>query len=178
MNNRGQTQYFKIFLLVMLVIFVVRVILPRMLDKSVHRGRWYSVKVPEGWEKKKGENEVIFICPDKDFYTEVPFAKFSIYGKQSRGALFLDDFFVDVLKSYARRDGVIFDKGEIKIDGQISKWVLFRSADPYLASLTFYSIDDWGRFTKIQYVAHPDKFQKYRPKFEEFKNSIKFKKFL
>jgi len=158
------------------IIFVVRLITSHIYDPSIHRGAWYKVKVPEGWKKEAREDEVFFYSPQKDYLGNSE-AIFSIYGFKSRGALFMDLFFPDVLGNLAQQNGKILNQGEIKIDTQISKWVLFRSYDPDWIIWSFFIIDEFNRLTKIQFLTRPEHFKKYRTVFEAFKDSIKFKQF-
>lgn len=146
-----------------------------LFDPTVHRTQWYSVKVPEGWKKEISQDEVLFISPEKNIFTEVPEAFFSIYAKKAEGALFLDDIMIQVMESLHQMNGEVLKHGEIKVDGQVSKWVLFHNTDPDLVILTFYITDDFNRLFKIQFSSNPKKFKQYRPIFEEFKNSFKFK---
>ncbi|MEW5895604.1 MAG: hypothetical protein AB1650_07605, partial [Candidatus Omnitrophota bacterium] len=121
------------------------------------------------------DDEVIFKSPGKD-YLGNPEAIFSIYGYQSKGALFMDIFFPEVLESLQTQNGKLLQHGEIKIDELVSNWILFRYNDPKWIIWTFYVIDDFNRLTKIQMMTKPDDFDKYRPVFEKFKDSVKFKK--
>ena len=169
---------YKRFFIFLLILFVVgKIISARLQGAPIYKGPWYTVAVPEGWDKKKEEDEIIFLCPVEDVYADVPEAMFSIYAKKVPGTpLWLDDLFIEVIESLQGADGKILDKGEIKIDGEIGNWVLFRSDDPPLVILSFYLVDDNNRFTKIQYITQPDDFKKYRPEFEKFRASFKFKK--
>lgn len=165
----------KIIFLAM-IIFSARIIAARVYDPSIYRGPWYSARIPAGWEKKVEGDEVFFRSPDKD-YLGNPNAIFSIYGFQSRGALFLEDFFPEILQNLAQQPGKILDHGEIMIDRQISRWTLFRTEKPKWIIWTFYVVDDYNRLTKIQLMTKPEDFQKYRPVFEIFKNSIRIQGF-
>ena len=162
----------KLFWLV-IILFAARLFANSIHDPTIHRGRWYTVTIPEGWPKKVQDNEVFFQSPARDIYG-YPEAIFSIYGVQSRGALFMDMFFEDVLIDLAKQKGRLLDKGQIKIDDQISNWTLFQMQDPEWIIWTFYVIDDFSRLTKIQFMVRPHHFAKYRPVFEAFKDSIRF----
>lgn len=163
-------------LILALVIFGARFVAGRVYDPQIYRGPWYSVRFPEGWEKQVEGDEVFFRSPEKD-YLGNPNAIFSIYGFQSRGALFLEDFFPEALAGLAKQNGKILNQGEIKIDDHISKWVLFRNEKPKWIIWTFYIVDDYNRLTKIQFLTKPDDFAKYRPIFEAFKDTIKIRGF-
>ena len=164
----------KIFVLAV-IIFAARLFAGHLYDPTQYRGPWYSVKIPQGWAKHVEEDEVVFQSPIKD-YLGSPEAIFSIYGYQSRGALFMDLFFPDVLASLEQQDGKILQQGQIKIDDIVSSWVLFKNNEPEWIIWTFYIIDDHNRLTKVQMMVKPENFKRYRPVFEEFKNTIKFKK--
>ncbi len=163
-------------ILLAVFIFVLRLIAGHIYDPTMYRGPWYRVKIPEGWKKEVKDDEVFFTSPGKDFLGN-PHAIFSIYGFQSKGALFMEDFFPEVMDGLLRQDGEVLQHGEIKVDEQISRWVLFRNHDPEWIIWTFYVIDDYNRLTKIQMMTKPDDFTQYRPIFEQFKDSIKFRGF-
>jgi hypothetical protein len=156
-------------------IFLVRIIAGHFYDPTIYRGQWYSVKILEGWSKEVKDDEVFFKSPEKDFLGN-PEAIFSIYGFQSRGALFMDLFMPEVFESLAKQDGKVLQHGEVKIDEVVADWILFKNNDPKWIIWTFYAIDDHNRLTKIQMMAKPENFDKYRPVFEQFKDTIRFKK--
>lgn len=164
------------FLVLAIIIFAVRLIAGHIYDPTVYRGKWYKVNIPQGWSKETEEDEVFFKSPEKD-YLGNPKAIFSIYGYQSRGALFMDLFFPDVLAGLAKQDGKILQQGQVKISDITASWTLFRNNDPKWIIWTFYVIDDHNRLTKIQMMTKPDDFDTYRPVFEQFKDTIKFKTF-
>ena len=209
MDTRTQ----KIIIVIVLALVGGRPFILSLMDKSVYRGEWYTVTVPEGWEKKEIEEqppdpaaaapkpknqteerqqaiekkssfhfgrrrieEVLFISPEVDIFTETPYAMFSIYTQASKGALFLDDYFIQVQEAFAREKGRMMDKGEILIDGQVSKWLLFRYEDPPFAVMSFYVVDDFNRLTRLQLIAQRSKFNDYRKQFEAFKSTFKFKR--
>ena len=167
---------FKTKILVLaLMIFTARAVATYVYDPTLYRAEWYSVRTPPGWERKLEDDEVFFRSPAKD-YLGNPEAIFSIYGYKSKGALFMDMFFPDVLENLAKQNGKLLQQGEIKIDDIISNWTLFRYNEPKWIIWTFYVIDDFNRLTKIQMMAKPEHFDKYRSTFESFKDTIKFKK--
>jgi len=164
------------FIFLIIIIFAVRLMMNHIYDPTLHRGPWYKVRIPDGWTKEVEEDEVFFKSPAKD-YLGNPEAIFSIYGYQSRGALFMDLFFPDVISSLAKQNGKLLQHGQVKIDGVVSNWTLFRHHEPELIIWTFYSIDDHNRLTKTQMICKPDHFAAYRPVFDTFKDNIKFKSF-
>lgn len=163
-------------LFLIVILFVAKLVAGRIYDPTVHRGPWYSVKIPVGWQKQVEGDEVFFRSPEKDALGN-PGAVFSIYGHQSKGALFIEDFFEEVIAALSQQRGQILQRGEIKIDNEISRWVLFRMDDPEWIIWTFYVVDDFNRLTKIQFLSKPKDFAAYRPVFEEFKDSIRIRRF-
>lgn len=158
-----------------ITIFLIKLTINSIFDKSIHKGPFYKVKVPVGWQKEVQEDEVSFYSPDTVFMTGQPEAIFSIYAIQSKGALFIENVMTDVVGQLNHTPGKILDQGEIKIDRYVSKWILFRSDSPKLVMMMFFVVDDFNRLTRIQYTTVPEKFKDYRPAFEAFKDSIKFK---
>jgi hypothetical protein len=157
-------------------LFAIHVITNKLFDKSVYRGMWVTVKVPPGWEKQIHGEEVMFVSPDMDYINQRPEAIFSVYAKQSPGALFLEDFIIEVQESLMKEKGKILQQGDITLDGIHAKWILFQYDEPDLVMMTFYIVDDWNRMTRLQYITKSSLFSKYRPQFEQFKDSLKIKK--
>ena len=151
-----------------------RAIIQTFFDKSVHRGPWYNVNVPVGWEKTVDGEQVTFTSPEKDVFTEAPLAIFTIYAKKSTGALFIEDLMIEIIESLPKLGAELIDKGEIKIDNQISKWVLYRHKESEMVVLSFFMVDDFNRLTKLEMVTTTKKFTQYKPEFEKFKASFKF----
>lgn len=158
------------------IIFVARLLASHIYDPTIYHGQWYTVHIPPGWSKKVEEDEVFFESEKKDFIGN-PLAIISVYGYQSRGALFMDLFFPDVLKSLSEQNGKILQQGQEKIDGVVAGWVLFKYYDPKWILYTFYAIDENNRLTKIQLMTKPDYFNEYRPVFKQFRDEMKIKKF-
>lgn len=168
-------EYRRLIFIMVMVILLLRPLIARMTDKSIYRGPWYAVKVPQGWNSRSEDNTIYFTTPDTNILTGNPEAVFSIFSQKSKGALFIEDLFDEVQASLAKSGAIIRKKGEIKIDKQLSKWILFELQDPPAVILTFFIVDDFNRLTRIQFVSHPNDFSKYRPQFEAFKDSLKFK---
>ncbi|MDP2652861.1 MAG: hypothetical protein Q8Q08_02395 [Candidatus Omnitrophota bacterium] len=168
----------KMVIFFVILIVGVNILKEKMFDESVHRGGWYTVVKPVGWNERKEENEIIFESPETSVMTGMPEAIFSIYSVKATGALFLEDLFGEVMASLRQLKGKVLDKGQLKIDNQDARWVLFFHRDPDLFILTFYIADDFNRLTKIQFISTPEKFPSYRSQFEAFKNSIRFKKII
>lgn len=158
-----------------LIVIGIKTFAPYLFDQSIYRGESFSVKKPAGWTMKKEKNEVTFISPEADFMTDIPYAYFSIYSEKQQGALFMEDFFPEVLSSIERDRAKILGTGDELIDGQKARWVRFRYKKPDLAVVTLYIADDFNRLTRIQYVSNPKKFAEYGKQFDEFKKTIKLK---
>ncbi|MCK5214458.1 MAG: hypothetical protein KAR05_03810 [Candidatus Omnitrophica bacterium] len=175
LNNKGGLNL-PLIVFVLFAVILFRMQLEKFFNPAVYRGPWYTVTIPVGWEKKVLEDEVVFLSPELDIYTEMPEALFSIYSKKSDGSLFLGDLFVQVLKELKKSGVKILKQGDVDVDSQRSKWVLVKNVEHELIILTFFIVDDFNRYTKIQFVANPEKFNEYRPAFEEFKGTFKFKR--
>ncbi len=149
-----------------------------------HRGKGYYVKIPRGWKKVKKQKGVVYpdgvavvmFVPNRiNVAREVPDMYISIFTKRLTTPIWVEDEFPDILKSIHDSGYRIMDKGEIKLDGTISKWVVYHDKKMLALILEFYMVTDNNVFFKIQYSAHPDKFNKERIAFEELKDSFKFR---
>lgn len=160
---------------IVLIIVGVRTFAPRLFDRTIVRGESFSAKIPQGWSVKKDQHEITFTSAETDLVTDMPVAIFSIYAEKQKGALFMEDFFPEVIAALQKENGDILKTGDQLIDGQTAKWVLFRYNKPDIAVLTLYIVDDYNRLTRIQFVGTLKKFEKYGKVFDEFKKSIKLK---
>jgi len=89
--------------------------------------------------------------------------------------MWLEDEMPEII-NYLRQAGMyIIDKGEIKIDNEISKWVFFHDKRAQILTIEFYMILENNMFIKLQYSSKDTEFNKYRPEFEELKNNMKVK---
>jgi len=169
-------QYKGILFKFAILVLVLKFAIAYFMDQSVHKTKWYQVDVPEGWSKKVDGEETAFIAPDENILTGMPDAVFSVYGEKSTGSLFLGEVIMEVIQQYQKMDGKIINRGEIKIDDLVAKWILFRNEDPDLMVMTFFIVDDFNRLIRIQFTTGANDFNKFRPIFEKFKESLKFKK--
>jgi len=165
-----------IIIVVVCVLFLIKDKIVAHFDPAIHRADYYTVRAPDGWTKTVEKEEVVWVCPDKELFSNMPEAIFSIYATKPKIPLFLEDVFFDAVSEVKRANGRILDKGEIKIQNALSNWVLFVNEDPKLVILTFYLIDDYNRFIRIQYISHPKAFKKYRETFEKFKSTLQLRK--
>lgn len=161
---------------VVLLLIGFKTIVPKFFDQSTYRGDGFSVTKLKGWEMQKDKTEVSFFSPEKDVYTEAPVAVFSIYSEKQKGALFMDDFFPEVLSAVRQQGGKVLNSGEEKIDGQVARWFMARFDKMDIAVVSLYLADDFNRLTRIQYIGKVKKFKEYGKEFDQFKKTIKLKK--
>ncbi|MCK5081625.1 MAG: hypothetical protein KAR31_01840 [Candidatus Omnitrophica bacterium] len=174
----------------LLVLFVVGVLLFKnatssgIFEAKDHKGKGFYVKIPEGWKKVKQQKDVVypegvqvvmFIPKEINVEYEVPDVYISIFTKKLSSPIWIEDEFPEILSSIKKGGYKIMDKGEIKIDDRLSAWVVYHDKKTPALVLEFYMVTDNSMFYKIQYSAHPDKFNKQRPAFEELKVSFKFR---
>lgn len=173
-----------------LVIFVVAVFLIKnatssgFFEAKDHKAKGFYVKVPQGWKKVKkqkgviypeGVEVVMFVPKGIDVTREQPDVYISIFTKKLSTPIWIEDEFPNILRSIEKGGYKIMDKGEIKLDGRISAWVVYHDKKTPALVLEFYMVTDNSMFYEIQYSAHPDKFNKERRAFEELKRSFKFR---
>ena len=173
-----------------LVIFVIAVFLIKnatssgIFEAKDHKGKGFYVKIPEGWKKVKkqkgvvypeGVEVVLFVPKGIDVAYEQPDVYISIFTKKLSTPIWIEDEFPEILGSIKKAGYKIRDKGEIKLDGRLSAWVVYHDKKTPALVLEFYMVTDNSMFFKIQYSAHPDKFNKERASFEELKDSFKFR---
>ena len=173
-----------------LIVFVVAVILIKsftgsgFFEAKDHKGKGYYVKIPVGWTKIKKEKGVVFpqgvefvqfIPKGVDPEIVPPAATISIYSKKLTTPIWIEDEFSDMVQSLREAGYEVKDKGKIKMDDQISGWVVYYDQKANVLNLEFYIVSENNLFFKIQYSAKPDKFQENRHSFEELRNSFKFR---
>ncbi|MCH7516529.1 MAG: hypothetical protein IIB08_05325 [Bacteroidetes bacterium] len=173
-----------------LIIFVIGVILIKTTSGSgifvskIHKGKGYSVQIPKGWKKVKENKGIIypkdvelvtFVPKSIDLKIQEPDVFISIFTKKLSTPIWIEDEFPDILQSLREAGFDVKDKGEIKLDNVISKWVVYHEKKIPALVLEFYMVTDASIFYKMQYSAHPDKFNVARADFEELKNSFKFR---
>ena len=163
-------------IIAVIAIFILRLMVHRIFDPTIHKTDFYKVKIPEGWKKEVEENEVRFLSPAKSPSTGQPEAIFSIFGYKSTEALFLEDLVGEVIQSYQQANGRVLDQGQVLFSGTVSTWILYENIDPSLFIMSFFMVDDFNRLIRIQYITSPEKFKDHRPQFEAWKDSIEFKR--
>lgn len=155
-----------------------------LFEATSHKGKGYRVAIPEGWKRVKkqkdvvypeGVNVVMFIPKSVDLEDGPPDVYISIFTKKLTTPIWIEDEFPGILKSIFDAGNKIMDKGQIKIDQVISEWVVYHDKKEPALVLEFYMVTENSTFYKIQYSAHPDKFNVERRNFEVLKDSFVFK---
>lgn len=161
-------------------------------DKNISAGG-FTVPRIEGWEMKKETDAddmetVTFLYPPMDHIKEEdidPYnppeysAMISFTGGKLSAPIWIEDQFPEIVGSIMQAGYTIIDKGEIKIDDELSKWALYEKAnaaedDPVIMSM--YSAPDSGYFYKLEILAKPDVFNKFKPIFDAEVQAFKMKK--
>jgi hypothetical protein len=156
---------------------------PKLID-----GNGYKMDFPVGWIRNTEETKdirmegslyetqiITYDSPQKDPKTGEPEARLQMYARKLESAMWIEDEWVDIVSSIRKARFIILDKGEIKLDGEISKWLVFHDQKRTALILEFYFVTDSNVFYKIRYVGTPKGFSKHRPDFEEAKSTFKLK---
>ena len=159
-------------------------------DKD-HKGKGFSVKKIPGWQMVLNDNNagifvsdpvesgsVTFLSAEKDPATQLPLARISVYEAKMATPAWIDDVFPEVMEALASSQAKIVDQGELKIDEQIGNWVLYSMKGSKDLNLEFYVTDEKNGIFKIRYAVEDKSFAKYRPVFEDFRESFLFSKAL
>jgi hypothetical protein len=172
------------FLFIVAILVIKNATSSGIFEARDHKGKGYYVVVPQGWKKVKKKKEIVypegvtvvmFVPKGTDTDLEVPDAYISIFTKKLTTPIWVEDEFPDILKSIHDSGFKIMDKGDIKLGGTESKWVVYHDKKAPALILEFYMVTDTNVFFKMQYSAHPDLFNKERAAFEELKDSFKFR---
>ncbi len=134
------------------------------------------VEPPFNMKSKFSPFNVVYACPEEDPNTFLPAATIGVYRIKPDRQLWLADDFPDLVNMFAESGFEILDKGEILIDDQISKWVVYRDNERSRIKLEFFVVNDNNVLYRIQYSTSDDKFAQYRPDFEATKSTIKLGK--
>ncbi len=152
-----------------------------------HRGDGFTVNFPPSWIKNKDwvveprfnlkskfePYSVTYVTPEQDPDTLEPYASISIYRTKPDMQIWLEDEFPNIVDTFYNNGYDVLDKGEVKIDNQLAKWLVYRDNRKGLLNLEFYIVNDNNVLFRIQYCARDDKFSQYRPLFEGVRESIK-----
>jgi len=175
-----------LFLVILIAIAAKYAIDSGIFVSDTHKGKGYSIKKPVGWEQDKQYKEyfkdtefelVSFITPEKIQrgleLTNEPQARITIFSKQLESAFWIEDEFPNILSGLVRSGMKLIDKGEIKINDQLTNWVFYENKRNKTLNIEFYAISDRSIFYQIQYTADVRAFEKYRKVFEETKDTFK-----
>jgi len=173
-----------------LIIFAIAVALIKVTSgsgifaSSIHKGKGYLVVIPDGWKKVKKKKDVVYpkgvemvtLVPKTiDADRDVPEVFISILTKKLATPIWIEDEWPDILRALNESGMKIKDKGQIKIDEVTTQWVVYHDIKVPALVLEFYMVTDTSVFYKMQYSADPEKFNVFRPVFEEFKSTFKFR---
>lgn len=172
----------------LVVVLCLKVLASSALFKSsVHKGYGYSFVPPAGWERVKDPRGVspvfeaadkpevvMFAVPEKVPNTDTPVASMAVLTVKLAKPTWLEDDFPTLIDALVRAGYRLIDKGQLKIDNNIFRWVFYEDTGSSLVKFEFYMVNDINRLYKIQYTAAPNAFKQYRPAFEASKNTIKF----
>lgn len=169
------------------VLTIKALMLGGLFKSDIHKGTSYTIRYPIGWIKEKEETPtgsflrstekpeiVTFSTPQKDLLADLPEASLTVLTTKLSQPTWIEDEFpeiVGLLKSYGYR---VLDRGDIKINEQVWKWVLYMDAKQTTMNLEFYFVNDKNILFKMQYRATPEHFKKHRPAFEAAKDSFTF----
>lgn len=144
------------------------------------KGFGISCVIPQGWEKSDQKIDlvdtrgVVFVTKEKNSETQMPKGIISIIGVKPQQAIWVEDEFPNFVSQIEQSGAEILDKGEIKVDDEISKWVVFYEKEQDILNIEFYVNNESGIFYRITYSAEYETFNLRRPEFETLKDSIKF----
>ena len=173
--------FYKFILCFFIAIFVIRFGMSELAKSNKYNGFGFTLRIPDGWEKisdikkDRDNRKVIFGTVEKNQLTGRPVAFISILSSQMEQVLWIEDEFPKVIRSLAKAQLKILKKGDIKIDKQIAKWVLYDDIKADLVNLEMYMITDSKLFVRLTFAGDPINFNKRRTEFEKLKESFKFK---
>lgn len=163
-------------------------------SSHIYKGQGYTIEFPVGWsdyekvnpqkKKKKFAMEdrmtaktVTYVTEEVDYETGAFAASMSITSMKLSASAWIEDEWGKIVGSIVEYGNKIIDKGEIKIDDVIAKWIFYESRpEDNAVSFEFYMITEGNMFYKISYTALRTSFDKYRPEFEKSKNTMLIKK--
>jgi len=163
-------------------------------SSHIYKGQGYTIEFPVGWsdyekvnpqkKKKKFAMEdrmtaktVTYVTEEVDYETGAFAASMSITSMKLSASAWIEDEWGKIVASIAGYGNRIIDKGEIKIDEELAKWIFYESPPADNAvSFEFYMITEGNMFYKISYTALRTSFDKYRAEFEKSKGTMKIKK--
>jgi len=141
-----------------------------------HKAKGYSYLAPVNWikvENKKKKSvfsrfdsnvsEIVqYVTKAENRITGRPEAKITLYSTKLFQATWIEDEFPLIVIALKKSGYKILKKGVIKLDGRVTRWILFRDKKASEINLEFYLIDDTNQLIKFQFSAHPEAFDVYR----------------
>jgi len=179
----------KVILVVGLVIFLKLFLGSSLFKTDMFKGDGFTIKFPENWvmneeltQRKSYKNDInkemiVFETPDADLLTKESYARIVISTIQLDLPVWIEDEFPKILDALKQSGVELIDKGQIKIDERIFRWVFYNDKRLNLLTIEFYYVDDANKLFKIQYMADDQKFNDYRQDFETAKETLKLKGF-
>ncbi|MCD4780680.1 MAG: hypothetical protein K8S27_09065 [Candidatus Omnitrophica bacterium] len=186
--------FLKIIGIPIALLFLIKFYITSDIFKTpLYRGEGFSISCPDGWDKmdKKEKYNIptgVFLN-ENDYDTVTCFLPseqvkegtrptyLSAFATQTYAPYWIEDIFPQVMDVLIKTPGyVILDKGELKVDEQVSRWVLYDVKKEETVYLEFFMVDERNGFFKLRYQADYDKFKKFRPAFETFRDSFAFSK--
>ncbi|MGE0268536.1 MAG: hypothetical protein AB7S78_08795 [Candidatus Omnitrophota bacterium] len=162
---------------------------------DVYRGPGYTIMFPVGWndyedvnpqkkkkkkfsvEDKTAAKTVTYVTEEVDYETGAFAASISITSLKLSASAWIEDEWGKIVASIIEYGNKLIDKGEIKIDDVLAKWIFYESRpEDNAVSFEFYMITEGNMFYKISYTALRSSFDKYRADFEKTKDSMVIKK--
>ena len=172
--------------LIFIVILIVSTFtLGGCFPKNKYRGKGYIVSVPAGWKKgapleksfieisKYKPELVTFDSPGRDSFDD-PEATISIYTQRFDDPIWVEDI-TKLISRWVKNQGyVILGEGKINYEEDVGFSVNYREQYTDKTYLDFYFTTDGKIFLVVTYATTLDKFKKYIPDFETFRNSVEF----
>ncbi|MBP9853383.1 MAG: hypothetical protein KBD53_00780 [Candidatus Omnitrophica bacterium] len=182
----------KIIIIILAVSYGLKLWFSRGSD--IYKGPGYTIKFPAGWsdyddinpqkkkdkkfatEDKAAPKTVTYVTQEVDEDSGAFVASMSITSMKLKSAAWIEDEWGQIVESIRGYGNKIIDKGEIKIDGIVSRWIFYEGRPGENAvSFEFYIITEGNMFYKISYMALKNSFDKYRKIFEASKDTIRIK---
>ncbi len=170
------------------VVFIYSCNHSKLFKSDKVKGYGYTFVIPAGWEKsaelshegKYSDPEtmtrtIVLIPVDQKSRKGGPNTTISLSSKKLERSFWIEDEFPLIINALTNQGFRIIQKGEIKINEQLSKWVLYQDMGTAQLTLDFYMISENNIFYEIKMITDPENFDKYRPSFEELKSTFKSK---
>ena len=182
----------KNIVLLFVILFVIKYTFSSDAFRSKdYKGKGFSVRKPAGWEMVLDDKDagifvtesmdsggVTFLAPNKNTSSTQAPTRISVYEAKLQTPAWVDDIFPEIIRVLVAYKAKIKDKGELKIDGQISKWILYSLPGSRELFLEFFVADEKNGIFKLRLTGEPEGFMKYRKTFDDLRGSFLFSKAL